>query len=110
MHSLAHDSGHFAVGSGIMFVHCVQNTSLNRLEAIHDIRDGSLENHVGRVVEEPVLEHARQLVFLAVTSQEFLVFVRWSRRRVVNRLFIQVLIIIQLVLRQLVIVKFFHKV
>ena len=106
MHSLAHDSGHFAVGSGIMFVHCVQNTSLNRLEAIHDIRDGSLENHVGRVVEEPVLEHARQLVFLAVTSQEFLVFVRWSRRRVVN----QVLIIIQLVLRQLVIVKFFHKV
>ena len=108
LHRLSHNVGHLGHVAVIHLEHCMQNSSLNRFQSIDNIRYRTLENYIGRIVEEPVLEHSGQFVFLAVLSKQFLVFLRRSRCGFIYRLHIQIFIILQLIRRHLVFIPFLH--
>ena len=61
LHGLADDVGHLVEAAVVDRLHGVEDASLHGFEAILDVGHGALQNHVGGVVEEPVLVHARQL-------------------------------------------------
>ena len=62
LHSLAHDVRHLVHLAVIHALHGMQNTALHGLQAILDGRHGTLQNHIGSIVKEPVLVHTRQMV------------------------------------------------
>ena len=70
LHRLAHDVGDLGVGAVVHAVHRVQDAALHRLEAVHDVRHGPVQDHVGSVVQVPVLEHAGELELACVALQQ----------------------------------------
>ena len=74
LHCLSHDVGHLGVGAVVHAEHCVEHTPLHRFQAVHHVRHGPLQDHVRGVVEEPLLEHARQLEPGGVASQQAVEF------------------------------------
>ena len=46
---------HLLVASVVVFEHGMQNTALNRLQAIFKIRDRTVQNHIAGVIEEPAV-------------------------------------------------------
>ena len=70
LHRLADDVRDLGVVAVVHLVHGVQHAALDRLEAVHDVRHRTVEDDVGRVIQEPVLEHAGELVLPAVAAQQ----------------------------------------
>ena len=70
LHGLADDVGHLGVAPVVHLAHRVEDPPLHRLEAVDDMRYGPLQDHIGGIVQEPVLEHARQLEAFAVGTQQ----------------------------------------
>ena len=66
LHGQAHDVSHLVEVAVIGLLHGVHDTSLHGFEAILDVGNGTLKNHVGGIVEKPVLVHAAQLQFLVL--------------------------------------------
>ena len=62
LHGLAHDVGHLVVAAVIHALHCVQDAALHGLQTVLDARHRTLQDDVRRIVEKPVLVHARQMV------------------------------------------------
>ena len=44
------------------YSHGMKNTTLHRLESIVDVRHGPLKNHVGGIIQEPILVHAGKMI------------------------------------------------
>jgi hypothetical protein len=63
LHGVAHDVRHLVVASVIEALHRVQDASLHGLQAIVEVRHGTLKDDVRGIVQKPVLIHAAQLVF-----------------------------------------------
>ena len=70
LHGLSDDVRHLRVAPVVHLVHRMQHPSLDRLEPVHDVRHRPLQDHVGSVVQEPVLEHAGELELPAVIPQQ----------------------------------------
>ena len=62
LHGVAHDVGHLVVASVIHALHGVQDASLHGLQSVLDMGHGTLQDHVGGIVEKPILVHAAQMV------------------------------------------------
>ena len=61
LHGVSHDIRHLVVSSVIHSLHRVQYASLHGLQSVLDMRHGTLENHIGGIVEEPVLVHSAKM-------------------------------------------------
>ena len=70
LHRLADDVRHLRVAAVVHPVHRVEHAALDGLQAVHDVRNRPLEDHIGGVIQEPVLEHAGKLVLPAVAAEE----------------------------------------
>ena len=57
-HNLTHHFGRLGEGAVTVMLHCVQNTPLHGLQTVLNVRHGAVQNHIGGIVEEPVLEHS----------------------------------------------------
>ena len=64
LHRQSHDVGHLVEVAIVGLLHGMHDAALHRLEAVLDVRHGTLQDHVGGIVEKPVLVHAAQLQFL----------------------------------------------
>ena len=62
LHGVTHDVGHLVVSSVVHALHAVEDASLHGFQAVLDMGYGAFENHVRRIVQEPVLVHAAQMV------------------------------------------------
>ena len=62
LHRMAHDVGHLDVTAVIKPFHRVQHTALDGFQSILEMRDGTLQNNIRRIIQEPVLVHSRQLM------------------------------------------------
>ncbi len=62
LHRLADDVRHLVVASVVDFAHGMQNASVYRFEAVLHMGYGPFQYHVRRIVQKPVLVHARQTV------------------------------------------------
>ncbi len=83
LHGVPHDVGHLVVASVLHAAHGVQYAPLHRLQAVHDVGHGPLQNHIRGVVQEPVLVHAVQLVHIRISHVDRIVF----RSPPANRIF-----------------------
>ena len=70
LHRLAHDVRDLGVVAVVHLEHGVEHAPLHRLEAVHNMGDGAFQDYVGRVIQEPVLEHARELEAAAVAAEQ----------------------------------------
>ena len=66
LHSVSHDVRHLVVAPVVHALHRVQDASLHRLQSVDDVRHGTFQYDVARIVEEPVLVHSAQVVRNAV--------------------------------------------
>ena len=66
LHGLSHDIGYFVVATIVNHLHGMEDAALNGFQTISKVRNGTLQNDVARLVEEPVLVHATQMVYLVV--------------------------------------------
>ena len=73
LHGLAHDVGDLGVGAVVHPVHRVEDAALHGLETVHDVGDGPVQDHVGGIVQVPVLEHAGELELVCVALQQLVV-------------------------------------
>ena len=73
LHGLADYIGHLCVASVVHPVHGVQHAPLHGLQSVNDVRYGPLEDDIGGIVQEPVLEHPGKLVFVAVRAEQLVV-------------------------------------
>ena len=78
LHGLAHDIGHLVVTTVIDGFHGVQNTPLHRLESVLHVRNGSFQDDIRSVIEEPITVHTRQLAHAALLGEQLAVFARRS--------------------------------
>ena len=62
LHGVTHNVGHLVVATVIHALHGVQYTTLDRLEAIADMRHGTLQNYIRSIVQKPVLVHVAEVV------------------------------------------------
>ena len=62
LHRVSHDVRHLIISAVIHALHGVQDASLNRLQAVLDVRHGTLQDYVRCVIEEPVLVHSTKMV------------------------------------------------
>jgi hypothetical protein len=62
LHRLADDVRHLVVASIVDFAHSMQNAPVYRFEAVLHMGYGPFQYHVRRIVQKPVLVHARQTV------------------------------------------------
>ena len=62
LHGVAYDVCDLVVTPVVQPLHGVQDTALDRLQAVVDVRDGALQNHVGSIVQKPVLVHSGKMV------------------------------------------------
>ena len=74
LHGLADYVRHLGVGTVVHLAHHVQHAPLDRLQAVGDVGDGTVQDHVGCVIQVPVLEHAGELELVRVTLQKPRVF------------------------------------
>ena len=70
LHGLSHNIGDLVVAAVVAALHGVQDAALHGLQAILQMGYGTLQNHIRRVVQEPVLVHARQFVYVAAVLTE----------------------------------------
>ena len=70
LHGLSHNIGDLVVAAVVAALHGVQDAALHGLQAILQMGYGTLQNHIRRVVQEPVLVHARQFVYVAAVLAE----------------------------------------
>ena len=91
LHRLSDDVRHLGETAVIDPRHRVQHTPLDRLETVHDVRDRPLQDHIGRIIQEPVLEHRGQLELLAVRSQQPVVLAARPLGDILHRIFIHLL-------------------
>ena len=63
LHGVTHDISHLVVSAIIHTFHGVENASLHRLQSVLDVRNGTLQNYVRGIVEEPVLIHTAEMVY-----------------------------------------------
>ena len=59
---MPHDIGNLVIAAVIHTLHRVEYTALDGFQAVLDMGDGTLENHIRGIVEEPALVHPRQMV------------------------------------------------
>ena len=78
LHGLSHDVGHLGVAAVVHLGHGVQHAALDRLETVHNVRYGTVQNGIRRIIQVPFLEHAGQLVLFAVAAQQPFEFTRRS--------------------------------
>ena len=62
LHRMTHDIRHLVVAPVVEPLHRVQDAALHGLQAVVDVRHGTLENHIRGIVEEPMLVHPREVV------------------------------------------------
>ena len=62
LHGMTHDVGDLIVTPVVEPSHGMKNTTLHRLESIVDVRHGPLKNHVGGIIQEPILVHAGKMI------------------------------------------------
>ena len=62
LHGVSHDIRHFVISSVVHTLHGVHDAPLYGFESVFDIGDGSLQNHIGGIVQEPVLVHTAEVV------------------------------------------------
>ena len=86
----------------------MHDAALHRLEAVLDVGHGTLQYHIGRIVQKPVLIHARQLQLLVLGH----LIGRVARRLVVTTLRVVASILIgqQLIHLVQIVVIVFHSV
>ena len=60
LHGIAHNVGHLVVAAVVLRLHGVQNAPLYGFQSVGQMRDGTLQNHIGSIVEKPVLIHTGQ--------------------------------------------------
>ena len=65
LHGVPHDVRHLVVASVVQTLHGVEDASLNGLQSVVDVGDGTFQDNVGGIVQKPVLIHAGELVFHA---------------------------------------------
>ena len=70
LHGLADDVRDLGIAAVIHPVHRVEHAALHRLQSVHDMRYRPLEDYVGGIVQEPVLEHSGELVLPAVAPEK----------------------------------------
>ncbi len=78
-HGMPDDVGHLVETPVIHVAHRMQYPSLNGFQSIVDIRHGPFEDHIGSIIEEPVLIHSVKLdgvVLGLLTSPHILI---WKR-------------------------------
>lgn len=63
LHGVSHDVRHLVVSSIVHSFHGVEDTSLHRFETVLDVRNGTLQDDIRSIVEEPVLVHAAEMVY-----------------------------------------------
>lgn len=61
-HGTANDGGHFLVASVVIFEKGMQNAALDRLEPVLVIRNGTVEDNIASVVEEPTVVESFKMV------------------------------------------------
>ena len=62
LHGMAHNVGDLIVTPIVEPPHGMEDTTLHRLESIVDVRHGPLKNHVGGIIQEPILVHAGKMI------------------------------------------------
>ena len=70
LHGLTHDVGHLVVAAVVDDLHGVEDAPLHGLQAVLDVRHGALQDHVGGVIQKPVLVHARELAHVALVVRQ----------------------------------------
>ena len=68
LHGMSYDICHLVVASVVQALHRVQDTSLNRLQSIVDMRNRTFQNNIRSIVQKPVLVHTAQLVFYSFVA------------------------------------------
>ena len=63
LHCMAHDIGHLVIAPVVHTLHGVQDTALNGLQTVFDMGNGTLQDYVGSVIQEPILIHAAEMVY-----------------------------------------------
>ena len=66
LHRTTHNVRYLIETPIIHLLHGMEDASLHWLETIHDVRHGTFQNHVGGIVQKPVLIHATQVVRNAI--------------------------------------------
>ena len=70
-HHLSYRLRRLGAAAVVVDVHRLKHPALNGLETVHKMRDGPLQYHIRRIVEEPFFEHPRQFVASAALVQQF---------------------------------------
>ena len=73
---MSYDVGYFVVAAVVEAFHGVQDTALNGFQTVVDVRNGTLQNYIRCVIEEPVLVHAAQLMFYGFVGLVYRLIVR----------------------------------
>ena len=81
LHSLPDDVRHLVVLAVVHPLHSVEDTALHGLQTVLDGRHGALQNHIGGIVQEPVLVHAREVLLDCVVKVCHTLFGLVVRRR-----------------------------
>ena len=63
LHGVSHDVSHLVEATVVHALHRVENASLHRFQTVLDVGNGTLKNHVGGVVEKPVLIHSAKMMY-----------------------------------------------
>ncbi len=62
LHGVSHDVCHLIISAVVHALHRVQDAALNGFQTVFYMRDGTVENGIGGIVQKPVLVHAAQVV------------------------------------------------
>ena len=62
LHRVSHDIRHLVIAPVVHAFHRVEDTSLYGFQTVAQVGDGTFEDHVGGVIQEPVLVHATEVV------------------------------------------------
>ena len=60
LHSLTHNISNLVEATILNTLHSVENTTLNRLQAILQMGNGTLKDNIRGIVQEPILVHTRK--------------------------------------------------
>ncbi len=105
-HRLSDQVRDLGKASVILFIHRMKHAPLHGLQTVHDMRNGSRQNYIGGIVQEPVLEHSGKFELSAVVSQQL---VESSRRLRIFRYRFFPLFLFYVLLKILVVLIFIHK-
>ena len=59
LHRVAHDIGYLVIAAVFQFLHGMQDPPLHRLQAVRKLRHGTSQNHIGSIIQVPILEQSR---------------------------------------------------